>query len=93
MDLVIAGTETVLQEAERLVGGDRNDSYDHPRTNFEKTAVVWSAILGIPVTAEQVGLCMIGLKLIRTAHKAKRDGLVDIAGYARCIERLQERTQ
>lgn len=83
---------TILEEADAISrdGGERNDGYDHPRPNFEKTAVVWSQILGKDVTPRQVALCMIGLKLVRDSHKPKRDNLVDIAGYARCAERLDE---
>lgn len=83
---------TILEEAGLLVnqGGDRNDSYDHPYHNFSKIASVAAIVFGIPVTPRQVGLFMIGMKLVRDSHKAKRDNIVDIAGYARCIERLEE---
>lgn len=85
-------TPTILEEAGLLVnnGGDRNDAYDHPRHNFGKIATVWSTIFGIEVTTRQVALAMIGMKLVRDSHKARRDNIVDIAGYARCIERLDE---
>jgi hypothetical protein len=83
---------TVLEEAALLVndGGDRNDSYDHPYPNFSKIAKTWEVVLGCTVTPRQVALCMIGMKLVRESHKAKRDNIVDIIGYARCIERLEE---
>jgi Domain of unknown function (DUF6378) len=39
--------------------------------------------LGRPVTAAQVTLCMIDLKLARLAHDPSyRDGVVDVIGYA-----------
>ena len=84
--------ESILEEAQRITGngGERNDSYDHPFPNFSKIAEVWSVLLGIKVTPAQVGLLMIGMKLVRENHKSKRDNLVDIAGYARTIERLDE---
>lgn len=83
---------TILTEAEALVGngGERNDAYDHPRNNFAAIASFWSVVLGCTVTPRQVGLCMIAVKLVRESHKHKRDNLVDLAGYARCIERLEE---
>jgi len=49
---------------------------------------MWSAILGIDVTAEQVGLCMIAVKISRMCHAIKHDSLVDIAGYAETISML-----
>lgn len=80
--------ETVLQEAERVVGGDRRQDYGGARGSFDRIAVIWGAILATEVTGEQVALCMIGLKLVRESHSHKRDNVVDIAGYARCIEKM-----
>lgn len=85
---IIPMTETVLQEAERIVGGNRRQDYGGARGSFDKIAAVWAAILDVEVTGEQVALCMIGLKLIRESHAHKRDNVVDIAGYARCIEKM-----
>jgi hypothetical protein len=74
--------ENILKEADRIVGGDRNAAYGHPKTDFERTAMIWSAILGIKVSAEQIPLCMIGVKMSRQCNAAKRDNWVDMAGYA-----------
>lgn len=73
--------ETVLEEAQRLITGDRNSSYDHPLDNFSRIAAIWSVVLGREVTPEQVGLCMVGVKLARESYLPKRDNLVDGAGY------------
>lgn len=78
--------QSVLTEAEGLVHGDRNISYGHPMDDFTRTAKMWSALFGFPVTAEQVGLAMICVKLSRECHRPKRDNLVDIAGYAETVE-------
>lgn len=80
----------IFEEAEKIVGGDRRQDYGGVRASFDRIALTWSAVLGIDVTGEQVGLCMIGLKLVRESHKHKRDNIVDIAGYARCLERMTE---
>ena len=72
---------TVLEEANSLIVGQRNDDYDHPLDNFTRIAKIWSAILGIEVTYRQVALCMDGVKLAREAFKPKRDNRVDGPGY------------
>jgi hypothetical protein len=77
--------KSILTEAQRLVHGDRNISYGHPLDDFQRTAKMWSVILGIEVHPEQVGLCMIALKISRECHRTKRDNLVDIAGYAETV--------
>lgn len=82
---------TILEEAQKIVYGDRNASYGDPADDFGRTAKIWSAILGIEVTAMQVGLCMIGVKLSRQCHQHKRDNLVDAAGYAATCQRIAER--
>ena len=82
------GVTTVLDEAKRVVYGERAANYGHPTADFWRSAKMWSVILGTTVTAEQVALCMIALKISRECNRPKRDNIVDIAGYAACIERL-----
>jgi hypothetical protein len=79
--------ETVCQEADRLVAHDRQSAYGHPFDNFTHTGKLWAPILGLDkVTPEQVGLCMIQLKISRECFKHKTDDLVDICGYSKCLE-------
>lgn len=75
----------VLEEANKLVHGDRNADYGHPIDDFTRTAQMWSAILGVTVSAEQVGLCMCAVKISRQCNKPKADNLVDLAGYAETV--------
>lgn len=50
---------------------------------------MWTGILahklrdGQAITAMDIPLCMVAIKLARQSHHHKRDNLVDIAGYAR----------
>lgn len=81
---------TVLDEAAKLTSADRNEAYGHPKQNFSDIAKAWEMVLKTHVTPEQVGLCMILVKVARQAHRSKRDNIVDIAGFARTIEMLGE---
>jgi hypothetical protein len=73
---------SIAEEAVEAVTGDRAASYGHPYTDFNKVAGMWSALFGWPVTASDVSLAMICIKLARQTHKNKRDNLVDIIGYS-----------
>ena len=95
MHCTITETETrvmdITQEADALVNGDRQKDYGRPSENFQDIADIWSVILKTPVTAEQVALCMIGLKLARLKHNPQhRDSQTDICGYAKCLRMLGE---
>lgn len=80
---------TVLEEAAAIVGGARKDVYGPPAQEFPRMAKMWSLVLNTEVTAQQVCLCMIAMKLMRSAvSPGHRDSLVDIAGYARILEDL-----
>lgn len=84
-------SETILQEAQRLVHGDRQAAYGHPIDDFTRTGRMWAAILGLEqVTPEQVGLCMIAVKLSRQCNKPKRDNMTDAAGYAATVQMVDE---
>lgn len=81
---------SVLQTALRITRGDRHDDYGHPGPECERIAAFWSIVLGVQVKAEQVPLCMIGMKISREMHSPKRDNYVDIAGYADVLSRVVE---
>jgi hypothetical protein len=83
----------ILKEAENAVYGDRQADYGPVTENFGTIAKVWSAVLKIEVTPEQVGLCMVQVKVARQMYKPKRDNLVDVAGYVACIEKLETEKQ
>ena len=83
-------SETILAEAHRIVTGHRQDSYNHPLDNFTGIARLWSAHLNATVTAEDVALMMILLKIAREGFKHSRDNVVDIAGYAQCLDMVVE---
>ncbi len=96
MDKNSVPTESILTEAARITSTDRQSDYGHPRDDFAKTAKIWNGILtdklasGQEISADDIPLCMIGVKLARQAHKHKRDNLVDLAGYAQTASMLHE---
>ena len=82
----------ILNIAESLVYGDRNADYGHPADDYERTAKLFSAILGVEVTKQKAILCMIAVKLSRLVNDhTKRDSVIDIAGYAECLDRVNRR--
>lgn len=85
--------ETILEEAQRLVFGDRQADYGHPIDDFTKTAGMWSAAFGWDVGPEDIPLAMIMVKISREKNRAKRDNAVDIAGYAGTLAMVRERQE
>lgn len=87
--------ESVLEEAQRITSGPRQRDYDHPLPNHERIAALWNAYLSIrsdptgPLSAADVATLMLLLKLARNVKTPMRDNMVDAAGYARCLARIQ----
>lgn len=77
---------TALREAARIISGDRDAQYGGPEENFTRIAKIWSVIIGVELTAEDVAMCMVGLKVARYASKSgfQPDTWIDIAGYGGC---------
>ncbi len=66
----------------REVIDQRVEVYGDPITSFARVAEVWSGILGVEVKPAEVPLCLIGLKLVRTAVAPDySDNSDDIEGY------------
>lgn len=81
--------ESILDEAKRITEGTRRAEYGTPADDFARAALMWTGILAHKlrdkqaISAMDIPLCMIAIKLARQSHCHKRDNLVDIAGYAR----------
>ena len=81
---------TIATEACELVTGPRQQAYAHPAVNFARIAKGWEMILGVPITPEQVGLCMVIVKIARELNGYKRDHYVDAVGYLLAADAARE---
>jgi hypothetical protein len=72
---------TVAVEAIRLVDEDRNDSYGSPEENLGRIAAMWGGYIGKEVTAQDVALMMVLVKISRSKAGYARDNAVDGVAY------------
>lgn len=84
-------SSSILDEAAEVTSGARMATYGHPSVNHARTAQMWSAYLGIPISMRQV--CMLNAlqKISRDANSDHRDNLVDLAGWARNAEMCEDK--
>jgi hypothetical protein len=95
--------ENLLEEAARIIYGDREHAYGNPRFNLDTIAQLWSVYINrkfpentnpfindMKLTAYDVSQLMILLKTARLIHNpTHHDSLVDQAGYAALQKRIQ----
>ena len=85
-------SQSILEEDQKIIHGDRRDDYGHPLDNHGLTAALWAAYLGCDITPEDV--CFMNelqkISRAKTGGIITRDTLVDIAGYAANIEMIQD---
>lgn len=89
-------TESIAQEAHRIVLGDRGESYGHPIFDMTRTADMLTALLrdklrpGARFEAEDIAQAMMCVKQSRERNRHKRDNQTDTAGYALTKEMIGE---
>lgn len=79
------GTDWFCDTAKGIIGngGQRKQDYGSALESFEKIAKLWSVILDVEVSAEQVALCMAMVKMGRLRNTPNHtDSWIDIIGYA-----------
>jgi hypothetical protein len=81
---------TLTADAVQAVTGPRQRDYAHPKINFQRIANLWSIILDVDITPEQVALCMIQVKIAREMNRHTRDNLVDLIGYTLTLDACME---
>jgi len=88
-------TQSVLEEAQMLIHGDREKEYGHPAKNLRAIANMWEMYLHekydaqLPLDAADVAWMMTLLKMCRDFNGAKRDTITDAAGYIGLIGRVR----
>lgn len=81
--------KTVLQEAEDIINGQRQNDYGTPEDSFSAIAAYWSVYLATDISAHDVAILMSLLKIARMDENSpKRDSYVDLAGYASLAHRV-----
>lgn len=74
--------DETLDVAEHLINGERKQVYGNARDDFARIGNLWAQVLGVPVTPEQVAICMTLLKIGRLCHTpTHEDSWVDAVGY------------
>jgi len=90
--------ETILDEATRLVHGDRGKNYGHPIIDFTCTAGILTYMFqrkgylkeGVRFGPEDIPLIMEAVKLSRECNSHKRDNCVDGAGYWETLDMVHQ---
>lgn len=82
----------ILEEAQKIVNGDRQQAYGHPSQDFANIAKMAEPILESDLTPElKHALYMVQVKISRLLNTPEhRDSLVDIAGYVMTYEMILE---
>jgi hypothetical protein len=78
----------LLEHAADLVSRRRRE-YGEPVDVFEAIAKRWSSVFRIEISAAQVMLALLDVKLVRLSSNPKHlDGQIDVAGYAACLREV-----
>lgn len=85
---------TEILDEVKAVLGEREGNYDHPAPNFQRIADYWNVLLDEKLndnlTASDVALMMILMKVAREQFKHVDDNFMDIIGYGVCGLRIAE---
>lgn len=81
--------ESILQQAILVTTKDRNETYGGMENNFEKIAKYWSLYLNSNITAHDVAIMMVFLKIVRLQSGVPHeDNYIDGAGYLACAAEI-----
>ena len=75
-------TKEYLEQAAKIVTGQRQFDYGNKYENHKNISDLWSAYLGKEVLPHDVAICMLLVKVARLKHRTTEDCYIDMAGYA-----------
>ena len=81
--------QQALDQASKLIHGDRNKDYGPPEVNFQRIADRWSQLLRVDVEPWQVCVMMADVKIARLAEGYTEDSVIDLIGYAALAAELK----
>ena len=74
--------DETLTTALELINGERAKTYGDAAENFQRIAALWGPILNQDVTAVDVALCLLQLKVARIiTTNGHADSWIDACGY------------
>ncbi len=85
--------EMFLRHVAQVIA-ERSAQYGDATANMATIAQRWSTTLGQEITAAQVVLCLLDLKLARLAtDPSHEDSAVDVCGYAALLAEITRTTE
>ena len=79
--------EELLEQAAGVV--TRRREYGEPANVFDAVAKRWSSVFGTDITAAQVVIALLNVKLVRLSRNPKHvNSVVDVAGYAAVLREV-----
>ena len=79
-----------LEKTIKIISGDRHKDYGDKVINHQNIADLWSAFLGREITAHDVAICMLLVKVARLKHNHTKDCYIDMAGYAAIAGEIED---
>ena len=83
----------ILEQAIKVVTGQRHKDYGDKYINHKNIADLWSDYLDVKITPHDAAICMLLVKIARLKNRHIEDNYVDIAGYAAVAGEINERTE
>ena len=86
-------TREYLDTAAKIVMGQRQYDYGDKYQNHENIAKLWSGYLDYKISAHDVAICMLLVKVARLKHRPTQDCYIDMAGYAAIAGEINDRKE
>ena len=86
-------TREYLDRATKIVTGQRQHDYGNKYENHKNISDLWSAYLDKEVSAHDVAICMLLVKVARLKHRTTEDCYIDMPGYAAIAGEINDRNK